>query len=80
MAVGEVSLDEVTRFLGEHHGAEVHEVELLRGGFWSAAYGYRMGDEDLVAVCRNVDASVLAEISRMVSRSIGEAQAGAGGQ
>lgn len=49
MAVGGVSLDEVARFLRSHHGREIDGLEGLSGGFWSAAYGYRVGDQDLVA-------------------------------
>ena len=39
---------EVVEFLGAHHDAEPTRFELLGGGFWSVAYGYRIGDEDLV--------------------------------
>ena len=38
----------VVAFLRAHHGAEPTELEPLGGGFWSAAYGYRIGDDDLV--------------------------------
>ncbi|MDH3302170.1 MAG: phosphotransferase [Acidimicrobiia bacterium] len=38
----------VVEFLRSHHGAEPEELERLDGGFWSAAYGYRLGDEELV--------------------------------
>jgi aminoglycoside phosphotransferase (APT) family kinase protein len=38
----------VVAFLESHHGAPVTDVELLSGGSWSAAYGYRVGDRDLV--------------------------------
>ena len=38
----------VVEFLGAHHGAGPTRIELLGGGFWSVAYGYRIGDEDLV--------------------------------
>jgi aminoglycoside phosphotransferase (APT) family kinase protein len=31
-----------------HHGTEPTHLEVLGGGFWSAAYGYRVGDEELV--------------------------------
>ncbi|CAB4559480.1 unannotated protein [freshwater metagenome] len=40
--------DEVLAFLRGHHGAEPTDLEPLRGGFWSAAYGYRLGDDELV--------------------------------
>lgn len=38
----------VVEFLREHHGQRPTDVEALGGGFWSAAYGYRIGDEELV--------------------------------
>ena len=40
--------DEVVEFLLAHHGAEPTHLEVLGGGFWSAAYGYRIGDDELV--------------------------------
>lgn len=39
---------EVVAFLRAHHSAEPTDLEILRGGFWSAAYGYRIGDDELV--------------------------------
>jgi aminoglycoside phosphotransferase (APT) family kinase protein len=41
-------LDDVRRFLADHHGATVEALEPLSGGFWSAAYGYRVGEDELV--------------------------------
>lgn len=41
------TFDEVARFLAERHG-NAADLELLSGGFWSAAYGYRVGDRELV--------------------------------
>ena len=38
----------VVDFLRAHHGAEPSELEALGGGFWSAAYGYRVRDKHLV--------------------------------
>ncbi len=38
----------VVKFLSSRHGAEPVDVEVLGGGFWSAAYGYRLGDDELV--------------------------------
>lgn len=32
-----------------HHGEPIRALGRLTGGFWSAAYGYRCGDDDLVA-------------------------------
>jgi hypothetical protein len=42
------STAEVQTFLEAHHGAPVCDVEALRGGFWSAAFGYRHDDQELV--------------------------------
>src|SRR5688500_17921988 len=38
----------IARFLAEHHGGTVEDIEQLSGGFWSAAYGYRSEGRDLV--------------------------------
>jgi aminoglycoside phosphotransferase (APT) family kinase protein len=43
-----VSLDEAQSFLDRHHGFAVDGLEQLSGGSWSAAFGYRAGDDDLV--------------------------------
>lgn len=40
--------EDVTAFLASHHGAPVTGLELLSGGSWSAAYGYRVDDRGLV--------------------------------
>jgi hypothetical protein len=40
--------DDVIAFLRAHHGTEPTDLELLSGGFWSAAFGYRIGDEEFV--------------------------------
>ena len=40
--------DAVIAFLGAHHGAEPTDLEVLGGGFWSAAFGYRVGNDELV--------------------------------
>ena len=34
---------DVVEFLRTHHGAEPTDLEVLGGGFWSAAFGYRIG-------------------------------------
>lgn len=39
---------DVVAFLRSHHRADPTDLELLRGGFWSAAYGYRIGDDEFV--------------------------------
>ena len=41
-------LEEVGRFLTDRHDRTVTDLELLHGGFWSAAYGYRIDDRGLV--------------------------------
>jgi aminoglycoside phosphotransferase (APT) family kinase protein len=38
----------VVELLRAHHGVDPTDVEPLGGGFWSAAYGYRIGDDELV--------------------------------
>lgn len=40
--------DEVLAFLRGRHGVAPTDLEPLSGGFWSAAYGYRLGDDELV--------------------------------
>ena len=42
------SAEEITRWLEAHHGAAVTELAPLGGGFWSSAFGYRVGDDALV--------------------------------
>lgn len=42
------STEAVAAFLYQHHGTEPTAIEILGGGFWSAAFGYRLGDEELV--------------------------------
>lgn len=44
-----VSPDEAQAFLDRYHGSPVEGLERLSGGSWSAAFGYRAGDDDLVA-------------------------------
>lgn len=41
-------LDEVEQFLTSRHGQAISELEVLHGGFWSAAYGYRIDGRGLV--------------------------------
>ncbi len=38
----------VLEFLRKHHGGEPTDLVPLGGGFWSAAFGYRLGDDELV--------------------------------
>ena len=40
--------EDVIAFLRGHHGSEPTGLEPLHGGYWSAAYGYRIGDDELV--------------------------------
>ena len=40
---------DVERFLTALHGGRVTDLEPLTGGFWSSAFGYRVGDDELVA-------------------------------
>lgn len=39
---------DVVEFLRSHHGPTPAGFEHLAGGFWSAAYGYRINDDELV--------------------------------
>jgi aminoglycoside phosphotransferase (APT) family kinase protein len=41
--------EEVRSFLRRVHGRDVDALEPLSGGFWSSAYAYRVGAEELVA-------------------------------
>jgi len=41
-------LADVRAFLRQHHGIEPTDIEVLGGGYWSAAFGYRAGDDELV--------------------------------
>lgn len=49
MAPARVSEVDAAAFLATYHGEPVRELELLRGGFWSAAYGYSVAGRELVA-------------------------------
>lgn len=44
----DVPIGDVERFLVGHHGRPIESLAPLAGGFWSAAYGYRVGDQELV--------------------------------
>lgn len=44
----DVPIGDVERFLVEHHRGPIDSLAPLAGGFWSAAYSYRVGDQDLV--------------------------------
>lgn len=45
---GRPGVEDVAAFLASHHGEPVGDLEPLSGGFWSAAYGYRVGNRELV--------------------------------
>lgn len=44
----DVPIGDVERFLVAQHGGPIESLAPLPGGFWSAAYGYRVADQDLV--------------------------------
>jgi len=44
----DVPLGEVERFLVSRHGRPIESLAPLPGGFWSAAYAYRVAGQDLV--------------------------------
>lgn len=48
MATRSLGLDEVERFLTSRHGEAIADLELLHGGFWSAAFSYRVDHRALV--------------------------------
>ncbi|MGH9171959.1 MAG: phosphotransferase family protein [Acidimicrobiales bacterium] len=43
-----LSVQEVEVFLQAHHGAPIAHLEPLTGGFWSSAFAYRVGTQELV--------------------------------
>ncbi len=43
-----ISVQEVEAFLEAHHGEPIAHLEPLSGGFWSLAFGYRVGTHELV--------------------------------
>ncbi|HEX2850680.1 MAG TPA: phosphotransferase [Acidimicrobiales bacterium] len=42
------ALRDVEAFLCDLHGSSVSDVEPLAAGYWSSAFGYRLGDQELV--------------------------------
>ena len=44
----DVPLGEIERFLVSRHGRPIESLAPLPGGFWSAAYAYRVAGQDLV--------------------------------
>ncbi len=51
----------VVEFLRAHHHAEPQALEVLSGGFWSAAFGYRVGEDELVLRVNHAPAGFLAD-------------------
>ncbi len=49
MQVSPLAEDQVRAFLAERHAEPVEALERLGGGSWSSAWGYRVGDRQLVA-------------------------------
>jgi aminoglycoside phosphotransferase (APT) family kinase protein len=41
-------LEQVAAWLASLHDAEIHDLAPLKGGFWSSAYAYRVGADELV--------------------------------
>ena len=39
---------EIAGWLEAHHQARVFEVSPIRGGYWSTAWSYRLGEADLI--------------------------------
>lgn len=43
-----LAIEQVAAFLADQHAARIEDLEPLGGGWWSSAWGYRIGDEELV--------------------------------
>ena len=56
---------DVIDFLASHHGSEPTDLEAFGGGYWSAAYGYRIGDDELVLRLSERPDGFLADRSAM---------------
>lgn len=56
---------DVVAFLSDLHGERIEVVEALSGGFWSAAWGYRAGDGELVLRLGSVPEGFLADRAAM---------------
>lgn len=59
-------VEEIEKFLVATHGQEVGGLRPLDGGFWSSAYGYQIGEQDLVL--RLSDSSGGFEMDRAAHR------------
>lgn len=42
------AVEDIRSFLSDLHQSVIHDIVPLSGGFWSSAYGYRTGNQDLV--------------------------------
>src|SRR5438105_1916474 len=51
----------VIEFLRAYHDAEPTDLEVLTGGFWSAAFGYRIGATELVLRVNDAPDGFLAD-------------------
>lgn len=62
----ELPLPEIARWLATAHGQAIEQLVPLRGGFWSAAYSYRVGEDEFVLRLSNdgegfaIDAAAMA--------------------
>ncbi|MEL6984148.1 MAG: phosphotransferase [Actinomycetota bacterium] len=61
----------ITQFLRDHHGGEAVDLEPLSGGFWSAAWGYRVGSDELVLRLNDGPDGFRADEQAMAYRSPG---------
>lgn len=43
-----LEVEQVATFLAERHAGRIEDLEPLGGGWWSSAWGYRVGDEEQV--------------------------------
>ena len=61
----DVPLGEVERFLVSRHGRPIESLAPLPGGFWSAAYAYRVAGQDLVLRLGTIPAGFEADRAAM---------------
>jgi aminoglycoside phosphotransferase (APT) family kinase protein len=61
----DVPLREVERFLDSRHGRPIESLAPLPGGFWSAAYAYRVAGQDLVLRLGTIPAGFEADRAAM---------------
>ena len=65
----DVPLGDVERFLVSRHGRPIESLAPLPGGFWSAAYAYRVGAQDLVLRLGTIPDSFEADRAAMTFSS-----------